>query len=199
MRTMHNSTRTLGCAALLISIVSLSGCMEAVVVGAVGAGAMSANDRRSTGTQVDDQSIELKAMTRLAQDADIFHNTHINVVSFNKVLLMVGQSPDKALIQRAERLIRSIPQVNRVHNEVRLAAPSAMLTRSSDSWITSKVKSVLLANQTTEAGKIKVVTENGEIFLMGLVTKAEGKNAINVARTVKGVQKVFDVFEYLDA
>ena len=184
---------------VLMLAQSLSGCMEAVVIGAVGAGAMSATDRRSTGTQGDDQAIELKAMTRLSKDADLFHNTNINVISFNRVLLMVGQSPSSELIERAERLITSIPQATRVHNEVRLAAPSAMLTRSSDSWITSKVKSTLVASQDTEAHKVKVITENGEVFLMGLVTKAEGQRAINISRQVKGVQKVFDVFEYIDA
>lgn len=182
---------------LTLSFLS-SACAPLFIVGAAGGTAAVVNDRRTLGTQVEDQNIELKAAQYLRDDLELYNQTNINVISYNQVVLMVGQAPSEALIKKAESLIKTIDKVRRIHNEVRLLAPSASLTTASDGWITSKVKANLLADADIESNRVKVVTENGEVFLMGLVTQSERNKAIDVARHVKGVQKVVEVFEYMD-
>ncbi|MCP5153911.1 MAG: BON domain-containing protein [Ectothiorhodospiraceae bacterium] len=177
--------------------VLLQGCVAAVGAGAAGAAAI-AYDRRTAGTFIDDTLIELKVYEALRSDPEMQDQTHINVTSYNNVVLLTGEAPNEALRSRAGERAREVPKVRLVHNELAIAAPSSLLARSSDSVITGKVKSQLLNLDVNLAARTKVVTESGVVFLMGISTREESDAATNVARQVGGVQRVVKVFEYLD-
>ncbi|OGT84548.1 MAG: BON domain-containing protein [Gammaproteobacteria bacterium RIFCSPLOWO2_02_FULL_61_13] len=194
MRTYLETTMG---AVLLAALVLLQGCVAVAAGGAV-AGASAAVDRRTTGTLVEDESIELKAVRAIMADKDLNSQSHLNVTSYNTVVLLTGETPTDELRQRAEQIARGVDKVTTVHNEITVAAPSSMMTRSSDTVITSKVKTKLLADKNIEGVNIKVVTENGVVYLMGLASRAEAERATEVARQTGGVQKVVKVFQYTD-
>lgn len=175
----------------------LGGCVAAAVT-ATGTGAAVAVDKRTTGTMIEDQSIELKAKTALANDEEISDNAHINVTSYNTVVLVTGEAPTDAMRERIIDIIRNIPKVSHVYNEVSVAAPSSLMSRSSDSLITSKVKTRLLSAEDVPGLNIKVVTDKGAVYLMGLITREEAERATDVARRTGGVQKVVKLFQYTD-
>jgi osmotically-inducible protein OsmY len=176
----------------------LGGCAAAVVTGAA-AGTAAVYDRRTTGTLIDDQFIELKAIDAIGNDQELHEQAHLNVTSFNNIVLLTGETPNEALRQRTAELVRNLPKVRKVHNEIVVAAPSSLLSRSGDTWITGKVKTELLNVQKMDATRVKVVTENGVVYLMGLVTTEEAETATDVTRQVDGVQRVVKVFEYIDS
>ena len=194
---MKNLFASISGAALISMLVLLQGCVAVAAGGAV-AGASAAVDRRTTGTLVEDEAIELKAGHALHADTDLNAQAHWNVTSYNTIVLLTGETPTEELHQRAERIVREIDKVTTVHNELIIAAPSSMITRSSDTVITSKVKTKLLADENIEGVNIKVVTENGVVYLMGLVSRAEAELATEVARQTGGVQKVVKIFQYTD-
>lgn len=173
--------------------LSLSGC-AAALVGATAVGIASASDSRTVGAQVDDQAIEVKAITALQREEKL-ENSRIQVVSFNRSILLMGQVSSNSLSDLAANTVRSIEGVIRVHNEIRVGDIVGVQAISKDTWITSKVKAQLLANKEVEGSRVKVVTENGEVFLMGIVSRAEAQTAINVARNINGVARVIDAFE----
>jgi osmotically-inducible protein OsmY len=182
-------------AALLGSLlVSLQGCV-AVVAGGMVAGAVSATDRRTLGAQTEDKAIAVKAETRLPQivgDAG-----HVNINSYNRKVLLTGEVRDEAMKQAVEKEVRSITNVDNVMNELLVAGPSSYTSRSSDTLITSKVKLSLADKKTVSANSYKVVTERGNVYLMGLVTQREGNIAAQVAQGVSGVMSVTKMFEYI--
>lgn len=188
---------TLG--ALLAANVMLSGCAPAVVVGGAAATASVAHDRRTTGAVVEDQAIELRIKSALS-DAGINKQAHINVTSYNAVVLLSGEAPGEALRSRAGELARDAEKVRRVHNEVQIAAPSSWMTRSSDAWLTTKVKAALLRIKMAnfDATRVKVVSENGTVYLMGLLTRAEAAAVTDQTQQLAGVQRIVKLFEYLD-
>jgi len=185
--------------ALLSSQLLLSGCAP-VVVGGAATTATVAHDRRTTGSVVEDQAIELRIKNSFSEDAEIDRQAHINVTSYDGIVLLSGEAPSEALRTRAGQIAREAEKVRRVHNEIQLAAPSSMMTRSSDSWITTKVKSSLFGVKIEgfDPTSVKVVTENGTVFLMGLVNQAEAAAATEQARQVSGVQRIVKLFEYID-
>jgi osmotically-inducible protein OsmY len=182
-------------AALLGSLlVSLQGCV-AVVAGGVVAGAVSATDRRTLGAQTEDKAIAVKAETHLPQivgDAG-----HVNVNSYNRKVLLTGEVRDEEMKRAVEKDVRSITNVDNVMNELLVAGPSSYTSRSSDTLITSKVKLSLADKKTVSANSFKVVTERGNVYLMGLVTQREGNIAAQVAQGVSGVMSVTKMFEYI--
>ena len=181
---------------LIIALITLYGCAAAVVTtGATGAAA--AYDRRTTGTFIEDQSIELKASKSIFEDKEINDNTHVNVTSYNMVVLLTGEAPTEELIQKIVSIVQNIPKVTHVYNELTLAAPSALSSRSSDSLITAKVKTKLLTNQDTEGLRVKIVTEKGVVYLMGLLTREEADKVTESVRLTGGVQKVVKLFQYV--
>lgn len=192
------------------SLAALFACMSAVtllqgcapmVVGGVATGASVAHDRRTAGSIVEDQSIELKARTALNEEPELSRQAHINVTSFNMIVLVSGEAPTESLRQRAGEVVSGVEKVRRVHNELIVAAPSSMMTRSSDTLITAKVKTSLFSIKGMEdfnPTRVKVVTENGTVFLMGLLTRAEADATARTASTVGGVQRVVKLFEYMD-
>lgn len=180
----------------------LGGCAAALVGAgaAAGVGGVAvAQDRRSAGTMLDDEIIEDKALDALYSDHELWNKAHINVTSYDHIVLLTGEAPTPELKAQAAALVQPIPKVREVHNEIEVSAPSSLLTRSSDTWITSKVKSSLIASNDVSANHVKVVTEDGVVYLMGLVTPAEAKAATDIARQVGGVQRVVTLFEYVNS
>jgi len=189
-------------ALLIVSLACgiLYGCAAAVVGGAA-TGASAAHDRRTMGTFIDDEGIELKARLAIFEDKALNSQIHINIISINGVVLLVGQAPTEELRQRAAELTRNVPKVRLIHNEMSLAAPNSYMTRSSDSLITAKVKSELFGIKGLDdfdPTRVKVVTENGIVYLMGLLSHAEADAVVERARQAGGVQKIVKLFEYLD-
>ena len=188
---------------LLIVILTanlLGGC-AAVIVGGAAVGASAVHERRSVGTMIDDEGIEWKVRSALSGDESLSSQSHLNVISVNGVLLLVGQTPTEALRQQATKLAQGIDNVRIVHNELTIAAPNSYMTRTSDSYITSKVKTSLFkvkGHEDFDPTRVKVVTENGTVYLMGILYRSEAEDAAKQASRVGGVQKVVKLFEYLD-
>jgi osmotically-inducible protein OsmY len=175
-------------------LVSLQGCV-AVVAGGMVAGAVATTDRRTLGAQTEDKAIAVKAETRLPQivgDAG-----HVNINSYNRKVLLTGEVRDDAMKRAVENEVRSIANVDNVINELEVAGPSSYTSRSSDTLITSKVKISLADKKTVSANSFKVVTERGNVYLMGMVTQREGNIAADVAKGVSGVMRVTKMFEYI--
>lgn len=163
-----------------------------------GSGKSITQERRTPGTFLDDELIELKSQNLLGKDREIKEQTHINVTSVNGRVLLSGEAPGEALRERAARLVSGLAKVRQVQNELVLAAPSSLLTRSGDTLITAKLKARMLNREGLDPTAIKVVTENGTVFLMGVVSRWEAQQATDIARSESGVQRVVKLFEYLD-
>jgi len=178
--------------AVLLS--SLSACIPLVVGGAVG-GTLAASDRRTFGAQTEDKAIAVKVelkLPNLVGDAG-----HVNVASFNRRVLLTGEVRDQAMKDNLEREVRAVEGVLSVTNELEIAGPASYTSRSNDALITTKVKASLVDMKDISANSFKVVTERGNVYLMGRVTQREGTIAADVARGVSGVYKVVKVFEYI--
>lgn len=172
----------------------LSGCFGAAAVG-VGAGALVYADRRTTEVQVTDEGIELRAGNRISDKYG--SNTHVNVTSYNRAVLLTGEVPDALTKADVEKIVAEVPNVKAVSNELQIAAASTLTARSNDTYITSKVKARFVDANTFAANHVKVVTEAGVVYLMGLVSQKEANAAVEVARTTGGVQKVVRIFEII--
>lgn len=183
---------------LIPVILILQGCAPLVVGGAAATGVAVSQDRRTTGTFVEDQAIELKVQQRIREIKALKEKIHINVTSFNTNVLLTGETTTEAAREQVVNVAKNTQKVSHVFNEIVIAAPSALLARSSDTLLTSNVKSRLLADKVVEGTKIKVVTEAGVVYLMGLLTREQGNRAATIASQASGVQKVVKLFEYLD-
>jgi osmotically-inducible protein OsmY len=177
---------------LLVSV--LTGCVAAVVGGA-GTAAVIGEDRRTVGTVTEDQGIELKAANRIN---DKFKDAHINVTSFSRMVLITGEAPDAAAKTEIERIVRAVENVRGVYNEMTVGGPTALSARTNDSFITSKVKARFVDQRKFNAIHVKVVTEASVVYLLGLVKRKEADDAVEIARTTSGVQRVVKLFEYID-
>jgi len=182
-------------ATLVVCISLLQGCVAVAVV-AVSGGAGVAADKRTLGKQIDDQRIELTAHDDLSKHQALQNNTNLQIVSVNGSVLVVGQAPNTYLRDLAIKTITSVNGVLHVHNQVRISNEISFTTKTNDLWLTSKVKTALFADENISANNIKVVTENGEVFLLGLVSQKQASSAINIARNIGGVNRVFKMFEY---
>ena len=180
---------------LIFTLPLLSGCVAAIATTAV-VGTDMATDRRTTGSYIEDQAIELKASKAMAKNETLQKSSNVSVTSFNRVVLLAGQAPNEQLRSTAAEIVRKIDNVRKIHNEIRISAPTSLLSTTSDSWITTKAKSLMLAEKNFSSGHIKIVTENGELFLMGLVSRAEADKAIAIVRNIDGVTRVVQAFEY---
>lgn len=187
--------------AICMTTLLLNGCTPLVLGGATATGVNIAHDRRTIGTFIDDEGIELKAIAAIHREKDLSQQIHINIISVNGVVLLVGQAPTANLRERAGSIVQGIEKVRLVHNEVTIAAPNSLMTRSSDTVITTKVKTRLIGIKgfdDLDPSRVKVVTENGTVFLMGILYRAEADAVTERASQVGGVQKVVKLFEYLD-
>jgi len=154
---------------------------------------------RTIGSKIDDSLIETKAAVNIAKaHPDLDQGSHIVVASYNGVVLLAGQTPRAELKEMAERAASSVQRVKRVHNELQILQPSSALARSNDSWLTTKIKTQMLADNSVPGSRIKVITENGIVYLLGLVTRQEGNRATNLVQGVSGVQRIVKLFEYID-
>lgn len=181
---------------LVLLCVELTGC--AIFVAGAAGGAMAAHDRRSAETILDDQRIETKAYDILYSDPELDKNIHANVTSYNHIVLLTGEVLSEPLRAYAIKIVSNIDKVVRVHNELRVARLAEFRDRSQDTWLTSKVKTKMLTTKDFDASRIKVITENDSVYLMGLVTPAEGQQAASIASTIEGVNRVITLFEYVD-
>jgi len=187
--------RALILTALLGAVSQLTACVPVVAVGA-GAGVLMAEDRRTSGTYLLDEEIELKAGSRIRENFG--KEVHANVTSFNRWVLMTGEAPSDEVRSRVKDLVAGVPNVKHVVNELTIGGVTSFGTRSNDTYLTAKVKTRLFEDKNFNANHVKVVTEAGVVFLMGLVTHEEGNAAAEVAAKTKGVTKVVKVFEYTD-
>ena len=175
----------------------LAGCAIAAGGGSAAAG-YSTLDRRTTGTIIEDQAIEIKAYRAIAADKELDEQTHINITSYNTAVLVTGESPVDEMRQKIVSIVSAVDKVKHVYNEITIAAPSSMVSRSSDVYITTKVKTKLFADKILSGLVIKVNTEKGVVYLMGIVSQEEAEIATNIARETGGVQKVVKLFQYTD-
>jgi osmotically-inducible protein OsmY len=182
-------------ALLLVSAAALQACAEALIVGGVAAGVVMAADRRQTEVMFSDQRIEFNAGSRI--DDALKGEGHINVTSYNYTVLLTGEVPTAQAKADAEKAALEVQNVKTVVNELQIAGTSSTASRSNDAYITSKVKSNFLGNEKFKPTDIKVVTEAGVVYLLGLVTRDEADAATEIARGTGGVQKVVRVFEYV--
>ena len=182
---------------LLLVLVSgsLQGCFPVVAAG-VGTGVMMAQDRRTPGAYVEDQAIETKSFDLIGKQFK--KDVHISVTSFNRNVLISGEVPTEAAKTEIGRLVAGIENVRNVNNELTVSGTSSLTTRGSDSLVTSDVKLRFMQDKRFNAEHVKVVTENGTVFLMGIVKRAEADAATEIASTTGGVQRVVKLFEYLD-
>lgn len=181
---------------IVVSVLAgvLSGCVAAVVGGA-GTAVLVSEDRRTVGTVTEDQGIELKAGQRIG---DRFKDAHINVTSYSRMVLVTGEVADAAAKTEIEKIVRAIENVRGVYNEVTVGPVKALSARANDSFITSKVKARFVDQRLFNPVHVKVVTEASAVYLLGLVKRKEADDAVEIARTTSGVQKVVKLFEYLD-
>ncbi len=187
--------KLLAAAALAAALPALQGCVTAAAVGA-GTVALMVEDRRTAGVYVEDESIEWKVLAKVNGD---FKAAHVNGTSFNRRVLLTGQVPTEDMKKAIEAAVREIPAVAGVVNELAVGGNTSMASRGSDSLTTSTVKARMVGNGKFSVNHVKVVTEDGTVYLMGIVTPAEGDAAVDVARSTSGVQRVVKAFEYLPA
>lgn len=185
--------RALACLLALLGAALATGCAP-VLVGAGAAGALSmSEDRRSSGAQLDDQSIEWRSSSRIGERFG--SKVHVNVTSYNRNVLLTGEVPDERTRGEIDKLVRAVPSVQATTNELVVAEPTSLGSRTTDSYITSKIKTRFLDAATFSALNVKVVTEAGVVYLLGTVTEKESAEAVEIARTTGGVRKVVKMFE----
>ena len=182
-------------ASAIAASTTLTGCAALFIGGAMVGGTLMATDRRSSGTQIDDQAIELKTGQRVREA--IGDHGHINVTSYNRVALITGEVPNEADKAAVEQAIARIDNVRSTVNELAIGFSSSLTNRSNDALVSAKVKATLVDAGDISANAFKVVTERGIVYLMGRVTEAEGQRAVDLVRTIRGVDKVVRVFEVI--
>ena len=173
----------------------LQGCLPVVAASAVSGGALATLDRRSLGTQTDDETVEWKASSRVGEKFS--DNVHLNFTSYNRKVFVTGEVPSEEVKGEIERIVVGVPQVQGVYNELAVAPVTSFSTRSNDSYITTRVKSRFVDSGKFSAVHVKVVTEAGVVYLLGLVTQREADSAIQVARTTSDVKKVVNLLEII--
>ncbi|HEX9396759.1 MAG TPA: BON domain-containing protein [Burkholderiales bacterium] len=179
---------------LLAAAALLAGCVPVLIGAAGGMAATTIEDRRRTGVQIDDEGIELRAGNRIGERYS--DQVHVNSTSYNHNLLLTGEVPDAKTKEDIEKIARAVPGVRGVSNELEIAGISSLGARTNDSYLTSKVKASFIDAGKFSAVHVKVVTENGVVYLLGIVTEQEANDAVELARTVAGVRKVVKIFEY---
>jgi len=184
---------------LLVSIILMTLALQScffVAGAAAGAAAVAVvYDHRKLEKILMDNKITNTAVDKIKADPN-FKESHIEISCFNQVVLLTGQTPTPELRQEAEDIVHAVPNVTRIYNQITIKAPTSPMTRASDSWITTKIKTQLLATKGMQSGTIKVVTENGTVYLMGIVSKEQADIAATIASQVAGVQRVMKIFQY---
>ncbi len=195
IRTHRTTPLRLATLALVLSLAPLlQGCFPVVAAG-VGSAAMVAVDRRQPDVMLGDERIELTASQRIS--VAVKDQAHVNVTAFNQTLLITGEAISAKIKADIEKMVAEIPQVKSVVNELQVAGPSSFSARSNDTYLTGRVKAAFITGNKFSANDVKVVTEDGVVYLLGMVTRKEADDATEVARAIGGVKKVVRVFEYI--
>ncbi len=184
-------------AMILTATFILQGCV-ALGLGGAAVATKVGTDPRTIGSQVDDETLELKVYDAITKDEQIKAEGRVVVVSYSGRVLLLGQVPEESLKEVATGLAKGVENIGDVYNEMRVGSPISLTQKTQDSWITTKIKSDMLLNSAVKTTDIKVITENKEVFLLGNVTQDQGTAAAEVARKVSGVEKVVKVFKYLN-
>jgi osmotically-inducible protein OsmY len=179
---------------LAAMLPALAGCFGVAVVGA-GAGALMLADRRPSDTYITDEAIETRSGNRISEK--LGDKAHVNVTSYNRSVLLTGEAIDAATKAEVEKIVSGVPNVKAITNELQIAGASSFGSRSSDAYISSKVKARFIDANRFAANHVKVITEAGVVYLLGMVTRQEADAAVDIARTTAGVQRVVRVFEYI--
>ncbi|MDO9312031.1 MAG: BON domain-containing protein [Nitrosomonas sp.] len=183
--------------ALFLIFPFLVGCVPMFAVGtAAGTGAYISEDRRTSGMFIEDEGIELKGSRRIYQQFG--DKVHINITSYNRMVLLTGEAPTDTIKADIEKLIMGVDNVRKIFNEIAVAGNTSLASRSNDTLITSKVKTRFLTERKFQINHVKIVTENEVVYLLGVVTRQEADNAAQIASSTSGVKKVVKVFEYLN-
>lgn len=191
--------KNFNCGWLLLVLFSpfLAGCVPMFAVGtAAGTGAYISEDRRTSGMFIEDEGIELKSARRIHQQFG--DKVHINVTSYNRMVLLSGEAPTETIKTDIGRLVMGVDNVRRIFNEIAVAGNTSLASRSNDTLLTSKVKARFLAERKFQINHVKIVTENEVVYLLGVVTRQEADSAAQIASSTSGVKKVVKVFEYLN-
>ena len=190
-------SKAAGIALCLLSVPVIQGC-PGVGAASTAVTTVAIQDRRTPGKYIDDEVIELGVLASILGDKTLSSQTHVNATSYNGLVLLTGEAPGESLRKRIVEITRDIPSVRAVQNEVALQAPSTLAARAGDSLVTGKVKVALLADNKIRSIHVKVVTERGVVYLMGLLRQDEADRVTEVARRVAGVQRVVKVMEYIE-
>lgn len=180
---------------LLSGFSILQGCVVPFVAGAA-ASAVVINDRRNVQTMSDDQQIHYTAYHEIMADTSLTTGSHLVVEVFDHNVLLVGEAPTEDVRDRVEALVHALPKVRRVYNQITIGPAASAEELSQDSWITTKVKTQMVATKGLNSSHIKVITENGSVYLMGIVTHDQAQLAVDVTRHIAGVERVVKLFEY---
>jgi osmotically-inducible protein OsmY len=194
---MERYTKNLNIIFACSLVVGLSGCVN--TNNSSGATNSWFNmDRRTAGAIVDDQTIPIKANLAIAKNKIVWKESHISTLSYNNSLLLVGQTKSQAHKQEIERMLTPISEIGNIYNQITVGEPIPMKARANDTWITTQVKAKLISNRAVGINRVKVITEDGVVYLMGRLTKNEEATITDIVRRVNGVNKVVTVFEKAD-
>ena len=182
--------------AILLTFLSINGCVGFLITGIAAGGAIAIiSDSRDMQTSNDDCALRHQIYIRLKNDSEL-SKANISVSSFHRIVLLTGQVPSSLLKVKAEKIVKTFSDVDRVYNEIVIGENTPIKSQSKDVWITTKVKSALIAQPGMKSGSIKVITENSNVYLIGYVTKKQAKDAVDLARKISGVKKVVKAFKY---
>ncbi|ROR94796.1 osmotically-inducible protein OsmY [Sinobacterium caligoides] len=191
---MKKVNRTIAGLAMLLAV---SGCSSIIAV-STDSPIQEDHGSRTWGSIIDDQSIETTATVNIDKAFAGKAEANFTVTSYNGIILLVGQVPNAEMKSTAEATVKRLRKVRTVYNELTIAGPISLPARSNDSWITTKAKSKLLATEGVPSGRIKILTENGVIYMLGLLTRAEAKTSVDAIANTYGAQRIVQVFEYID-
>lgn len=185
-------------ALILGSAILLQGCVAATIAGTAAVATKVATDPRTVGTQIDDEALEEKVRLAIRKDEQVKSEARINIVSYSGRVLLIGQAPNPNVSEVATSLAKGVEGVVDVYNQIRAEPKISFAQIAKDSWITTEVKSKMLLDSRVKTSDVKVITENGEVFLMGNLTQAQADAAADLARNIAGVKKVVKVIHYLN-
>lgn len=180
-----------------VSLFALQGCITTAVVTTAAVATKVATDPRTTGRQIDDETLEERVSYNLNKDSQLNQEARINIVAYNGDILLIGQVPSETARDTAKNLAMGVEGVNKVYNEIRVGEKIGVMQISKDSWITTQAKSKLLVSSEVKTTDVKVITENSEVFLMGKLTQAQANAASDAVRNISGVTKVITAFGYI--
>ena len=185
---------------LMVAALLLTTSCTTILVETTGEQGISEDPtERTAGARVEDQSIETKVIVNMKSQEPEFRKAHFDVISHNGVVLLVGQVASDDLKNKASEIAsQASTKIKRIHNELEVAGKTSLIARSNDTWIATKVRTLMLTNSDVPSGQVRVIAENGAVYLMGLIDQGKGDNAARLARNVSGVTRVVKVFEYIN-